>query len=98
MARLLRFVFYLIISFVAVFFALLNSESIQFDYYFGKANVPLALLLAIAMAIGAILGVIASLGLVVKSKRQSSTLRRSAANSEKELAKLRASLPHQEQS
>jgi lipopolysaccharide assembly protein A len=98
MARLFRFVFYLVIAFLAVFFALLNSQSIQFDYYFGKTELPLALMLAIAMAIGAALGVIASLGMVVKSKRQSSTLRKSVANAEKELAKLRAAPPHQEQS
>ena len=96
MARLFRFIFYLTIAFLAVFFALLNSESTQFDYYFGKADLPLALMLAIAMAIGAGLGVVASLGIVVKSKRQSSVLRKNAVNAEKELAKLRA-LPHQDQ-
>ena len=96
MARLFRFIFYLIIAFLAVFFALLNSDTTQFDYYFGKADLPLALMLAIAMAIGAGLGVVASLGIVVKSKRQSSVLRKNAVNAEKELAKLRA-LPHQDQ-
>jgi len=96
MARLFRFIFYLVIAFLAVFFALLNSEPIQFDYYFGKANLPLALMLAIAMAIGAGLGVIASLGMVVKSKRHFSVMRKNAVNAEKELAKLRA-LPHQDQ-
>jgi len=96
MARLFRFVFYLLIAFLAVFFALFNSESTQFNYYFGKADLPLALLLAIAMAIGAVLGVIASLGIVGKSKRQTSALRKNAVNAEKELAKLRA-LTHQEQ-
>jgi putative membrane protein len=96
MARLFRFVFYLVIAFLAVIFALLNSEPTQFDYYFGKAALPLALMLAIAMAIGAALGVIATVGMVVKSKRQASAMRRSASNAEKELAKLRA-LPHQDQ-
>ena len=96
MARLFRFIFYLIIAFLAVFFALLKSDTTQFDYYFGKADLPLAMMLAIAMAIGAGLGVVASLGMVVKSKRQSSVLRKSAVNAEKELAKLRA-IPHQEQ-
>ena len=97
MARIFRFIFYLLIAFLAVFFALLNSDSVQFDYYFGKLDLPLALMLAIAMAIGAVLGVISSLGMVVKSKRQTSALRKNAVNAEKELAKLRA-IPHQEQS
>jgi putative membrane protein len=98
MARLIRFIFYVIIAFVAVFFAILNSQSTPFNYYFGQTELPLALMLAVALAGGAVLGVIASLGIVMKSKRQSSTLRKSAANAEKELAKLRAALPHQEQS
>jgi putative membrane protein len=96
MARLFRFIFYLIIAFLAVFFALLNSQPSQFDYYFGKSDLPLALLLAIAMGIGALLGVIASLGMVIRSKRQSSSLRKSVSNAEKELTKLRA-LPNQDQ-
>ena len=96
MARLFRFVFYLVIAFLAVIFALLNSQSSQFDYYFGKSDLPLALLLAIAMAIGALLGVTASLGMVIRSKRQSSSLRKSVANAEKELTKLR-DLPNQDQ-
>jgi putative membrane protein len=96
MARLFRFIFYLVVAFLAVIFALLNSESTQFDYYFGKADVPLAMLLAIAMAFGALLGVIATVGLVLKSKRQASAMRRNANNAEKELAKLRA-IPHQDQ-
>ena len=96
MARLFRFVFYLVIAFLAVIFALLNGESTQFDYYFGKAALPLALMLAIAMAIGAMLGVVATVGMVVKSKRQTSAMRKNVTNAEKELAKLRA-LPHQDQ-
>ncbi len=96
MARLFRFIFYLLIAFLAVFFAVLNGESTQFNYYFGNVDVPLALMLAIAMGVGAVLGVIASLGIVVKSKRQTSALRKNAVNAEKELSKLRA-LPHQDQ-
>ena len=97
MARLFRFIFYLFIAFLAVFLALLNSQPIQFDYYFSKAKLPLALMLSISMAFGALLGVLATIGMVIKSKRQSSALRKSVSNAEKEITKLRA-LPHQDQS
>lgn len=96
MARLFRFVFYLVVAFLAVIFAVLNSQSTQFDYYFGKTDLPLAMIVAIAMVVGAVLGVTASLGMVIRSKRKSSVLRKSASNAEKELAKLRA-IPHQDQ-
>jgi putative membrane protein len=96
MSRLFRFVFYLVVAFLAVIFALLNSQSTQFDYYFGKTDLPLAMIVAIAMVVGAVLGVTASLGMVIRSKRKSTVLRKSASNAEKELAKLRA-IPHQDQ-
>jgi len=96
MARLFRLIFYLAVALLAVIFAVLNSQSAPFNYYFGKTTLPLALMLAIAIAFGAVLGVVATIGMVVKSKRQASAMRRNAANAEKELAKLRA-LPHQDQ-
>jgi len=90
MARLFRFGFYSIVAFLALVFALLNSQPVQFNYYFGRWEQPLALLLAVTMAMGALLGVMVSLGMVLKSKRQSSLLRKNADIAEKELAKLRA--------
>lgn len=90
MARLFRVGFYLIIAFLALIFALLNAQPTQFDYYFGRRELPLALMLAFALAAGALLGVMVSLGMVLKSKRQASAQRKSAEFAEKELAKLRA--------
>jgi putative membrane protein len=92
MARLFRFVFYLIVALLALALALLNAQPVQFNYYFGQWEIPLSLILAIATGLGAVLGIIASLGIVIKSKRQSSVMRKNADFAEKELAKLR-SLP-----
>ncbi len=95
MARLFRFVIYLIVALLALVFALLNAQPIQFNYYFGQWEIPLSLMLAIAMVAGAVLGVTASLGIVIKAKRQSSVQRKNADIAERELAKLRA-LPNQD--
>lgn len=89
MARLFRFVFYSIVALLALIFALLNAQPIQFDYYFGRWELPLSLMLTIAAASGALLGVMTSLGIVIKAKRQTTILRKKADFAEKELAKLR---------
>jgi uncharacterized integral membrane protein len=96
MARLFRVGFYLIIAFAALIFALLNAQPTQFDYYFGRRELPLALILAFALVAGIAIGVTVSMGMVLKSKRQTSALRKSAEFAEKELAKLRA-LPSKDQ-
>jgi len=90
MARLFRFIVYLIVVLVALVFALLNAQPTQFNYYYGQWEIPLSMLIAIAIAIGAILGVTASMGIVIKSKRLSTANRKHADIAEKELAKLRA--------
>ena len=95
MARLFRFVFYLIVAVLALFFALLNAQTIPFNYYFGQIQLPLSLMLAISLALGAVLGVMVSLGMVIKAKRQASHQRKNADIAERELAKLRA-LPLQD--
>ena len=90
MARLFRFVVYLVVALLALVFALLNAQPTQFNYYYGQWEIPLSLIIAIAIAVGAVLGVVASMGIVIKTKRQSTVHRRSAEIAEKELSKLRA--------
>lgn len=90
MARLFRFAVYLIVALVALVLALLNAQAVQFNYYYGQVEVPLSLIVAIGIAVGALLGVMASLGIVIKTKRQATVNRRHADIAEKELAKLRA--------
>jgi len=90
MARLFRFVVYLIVALLALVFALLNAQPTQFNYYYGQLEIPLSLIIAIAIAVGAVLGVVASMGIVIRAKRQSTVQRRNAEIAEKELSKLRA--------
>lgn len=90
MARLFRLAFYSLVALLALLFALLNSQSTRFNYYFGQADVPLSLMLVMAIALGALLGVFAGLSLVIKAKRQARIERKNAEIAERELAKLRA--------
>lgn len=96
MARMLKLVFYCAVALLAMVFALLNAETVHFNYYFGQWELPLSLLMAITTVFGAALGVLASLTMVFKAKRQTAAQRKHADLAERELAKLRA-LPHAEQ-
>lgn len=88
--RLIRFAIYLIVGFVGLVFALLNAQDVPFNYYFGSRDIPLAFIVALAVGFGALLGIVASMGVVFKAKRQASGLRKNVNVAEKELANLRA--------
>lgn len=92
MKRIFGLVFVLIVLVFGLYFGLLNADSVPVNYYFGTRELPLSLVLMITLLIGAVLGALASLGLVVRMKREAARLRREARAAEKELNNLR-SLP-----
>ncbi|MBS1269419.1 MAG: Lipopolysaccharide assembly protein A [Gammaproteobacteria bacterium] len=85
---------YLLLALVALLFgisfALKNPQSVAVAYYFGlEWSGSLSWLLVIALAVGALLGVLFTLGWVIKAKRQAGHLRREASQLESEAASLR---------
>ena len=87
--RILALLVLLLVVGVGLTFSVMNAEPVTLDYYFGSSDIPLALLLVISLALGALLGVIASLGLIVRLKRTASSLRRENRLAEKEIMNLR---------
>jgi len=92
MKRIITFALLLLVSLLGLSFALINAEPVTLDYYFGTLQAPLSLVVVLAIIIGAGLGVLASLGIVVGQKRELARLRKSAKIAEEEVANLR-SLP-----
>ena len=90
MSKLIYTVLVLAVILFGVVFAVLNAESVQLNYYFGSKQLPLSLAIVIAMIIGAILGVLASINLILRSRREVHRLRKASAMAEKEIANLRA--------
>ena len=89
---MLRLVYLALTLFIIIFgivFAVLNAESVQLNYYLGAVELPLSLVLVLAMIIGAILGIFASLSFVIGTRRNASKLKRSVAVAEKEILNLR---------
>lgn len=89
MRRLLAIAVILFVSFLGLAFAVLNAETVELKYYLGTISLPLALLLAITLLMGALLGGLASIGYVLHQRRETSRLRKKLSLVEKELKNLR---------
>ena len=89
MLRLIYLSLSLLVIIVGVAFSVLNAESIQLNYYLGSIELPLSLVLVLAMIIGALLGIFASLGLIIGSRRSATKLKRTVEVAEKEIINLR---------
>ena len=79
----------LIVIIFGIVFAVLNAEEVTLNYYLGSVELPLSLVLVLAMILGALLGIFASLSLIIGSRRNASKLKRSVEVAEKEIVNLR---------
>ncbi|MEE8379567.1 MAG: LapA family protein [Gammaproteobacteria bacterium] len=95
MKRIIIFTLLLLVAILGLSFALMNAEPVTLNYYFGKLQAPLSLVLVIALAFGAVMGVLASMWVVITQKREMAKLRKAAKLTEKEITNLR-SLPMQD--
>jgi len=90
MSKILYAIAIVLVALIGVVFAILNAETVQINYYFGSKETPLSLAIILSMLLGAILGLLASLGLILKSKREVAKFKRLADVAEKEITNLRA--------
>lgn len=76
--RYVRYFIWFLIILIGVSFTLLNSRTVEIDYYFGpgKINVYLPLLILTAMIMGALLAYLSILPTWLKQKNQIRKLRR----------------------
>lgn len=89
MLRLIYISLALVVIILGIAFSVLNAESIQLNYYLGSVDLPLSLVLVIAMIVGALLGIFASMSLIIGSRRSANKLKRSIEVAEKEIVNLR---------
>jgi len=90
MSKLIYTVLVLAVILFGIIFAVLNAENVQLNYYFGSQQLPLSLALVLSMVVGAILGVLASISLILRSRKEVARLRKASEMAEKEIANLRA--------
>lgn len=90
MKRVLSFIIFFLIGLIALSFALLNAEEVKINYYIGSTTAALSFVMVLSVAAGAVMGIIASLGLVLKLKREISKLHKVVKTTEKEITNLRS--------
>ncbi|MEM6998329.1 MAG: LapA family protein [Pseudomonadota bacterium] len=89
MSRIVRLIIVFVILLFGLAFHLKNNQFIELNYYVGVLNMPLSWLVVIVLFIGALLGILASLPMLIKLKQQKLKLEKQIKNSEKEINNLR---------
>lgn len=90
MLRILKLIIVLIVMAIGISFAVMNAGMANLNYYFGTVELPLSVILVGALALGALLGVVASLGGNLRLRRENATLRHQARISAQEINNLRS--------
>lgn len=93
--RIIKFILILFIALFGAAFAVLNATPVNLNYYLGTQEAPLALVLVAALLVGALLGVVASFGVVLRLRHEMADLRRQQRLAQQEIDNLR-SLPIKE--
>lgn len=88
--RIVQGVFLFAIFVIALAFAVINADPVRLNYYLGSSELPLSLVLIVAFAVGAVMGLAVNLGRILRLRHVISQLRRAARITEQELANLRA--------
>lgn len=89
MSRLFTLLAVVLVAFIGLAFAVLNSGAVELKYYLGTFSIPLALLLALTLLIGVMMGGLASIGIALRQRRENSRLRKHMSLIEAEVKNLR---------
>ena len=89
MSRIVKLIIVFVILLFGLAFHLKNNQLIELNYYVGVLPMPLSWLVVIVLIIGALLGILASLPMLIKLKQQKLKLEKQIKNSEKEINNLR---------
>jgi putative membrane protein len=92
MKKILLLILFFVIALFGISFAVLNAGDVQLNYYFGQFQAPLSLVIVISLACGAVLGILASLTMIIQLKHEQTKLKKTISLTEKEVENLR-SLP-----
>jgi len=89
MVRFLLFIFFLALILLFFIFTLENLDLVSLNLIFEKFRVPLGLTMLVSFILGAVIGVLFSISLVLKNKNKARVLAKKVAVAEQEVANLR---------
>ncbi len=87
--RYLAAIFWILVAAIVIVFAVLNSHSVAINFYVTTINFYLPLLLLLTLAIGALLGILAMLPVLFRSKGAHRRCKQRIRTMEQELNNLR---------
>ena len=90
MSKLIYSIGIFLLVLTGIVFAILNADPVQINYYFGQKQIPLSLALIVFLVLGAVLGVLASMTVILRTKRETAKFRKAADMAEKEINNLRS--------
>ena len=89
MSRLVSLILTAIFVLLGLAFAVVNAKPVELNYFLATREVPLALVLVLTLTVGALMGIVFSLGMVIRLKRETLRLRRQIQLTEQEVVNLR---------
>jgi len=89
MSRIAKLILVFVILLIGLAFHLKNNQLIELNYYVDVISLPMSWLVVLVLFIGSMLGVLASLPIIIKLKRDKIILERQIKNSVKEINNLR---------
>ena len=89
MLKLIKFLVLLCFAVLGAGFASINPGEVSVDYYFGVVSLPMGVLILGLSGVGIIIGIMVSLIMFIRIKRENVTLRRKADLVKEEVKNLR---------
>ncbi len=96
MLRLINILLLITLVVLGLTFAVLNADPVPLNYYFGYRDIPLSMIVVVSLATGAVIGVLVSMGILLRQKQQTYRLRRQLKKAEKSAASATSVLPARE--
>lgn len=89
MKRILSTIVIFLLVLTGILFAVLNSQTVQLNYYFGSKEIALSLLMIVVIILGTLLGILVSVGHILRARHDISRLKKNIQLAEKEVSNLR---------
>ncbi len=90
MLGFLKLLFVIIIVAIGLAFHINNDSPVTLDYYLGTVEISLSVVVITSVLIGAILGLVASLSIIIPLLREKAKLNKAVKTAEKEVSNLRS--------
>lgn len=89
MSRLVKLCLFLFVVLIGLIFHLRNEQPVVIDYYLGSLEMPFSASIVFVLSIGVVLGVLVSLPVQLRLKRENARLLKQITIAEKEINALR---------